>query len=161
MSELLCRLIRLALLLNVRFMCSDLSHWNICLSFHVYFLFSSPVLCCCVNVCVLKGFEVAGRKQGIHKRRIWLKISSSGLKILDERTGVSQARDFPTCVVLSSNCSAPFRLIVSLKMTDSSVDSSCLDCIIKVFYYTAVYFPKLENLKRWRWYLHKCWGSVS
>uniref|UniRef100_A0A3P9CJQ9 PID domain-containing protein n=1 Tax=Maylandia zebra TaxID=106582 RepID=A0A3P9CJQ9_9CICH len=65
----------------------------------------------------LKGFEVAGRKQGIHKRRIWLKISSSGLKILDERTGVSQARDFPTCVVLSSNCSAPFRLIVSLKMT--------------------------------------------
>uniref|UniRef100_A0A3Q2WWG1 PID domain-containing protein n=1 Tax=Haplochromis burtoni TaxID=8153 RepID=A0A3Q2WWG1_HAPBU len=35
----------------------------------------------------LKGFEVAGRKQGIHKRRIWLKISSSGLKILDERTG--------------------------------------------------------------------------
>uniref|UniRef100_A0AAX7UBH2 PID domain-containing protein n=1 Tax=Astatotilapia calliptera TaxID=8154 RepID=A0AAX7UBH2_ASTCA len=38
----------------------------------------------------LKGFEVAGRKQGIHKRRIWLKISSSGLKILDERTGVSQ-----------------------------------------------------------------------
>uniref|UniRef100_A0A3Q0R8I9 PID domain-containing protein n=1 Tax=Amphilophus citrinellus TaxID=61819 RepID=A0A3Q0R8I9_AMPCI len=36
----------------------------------------------------LKGFEVALRKQGVHKKRIWLKISSSGLKILDERTGV-------------------------------------------------------------------------
>uniref|UniRef100_A0A3P9QI11 PID domain-containing protein n=1 Tax=Poecilia reticulata TaxID=8081 RepID=A0A3P9QI11_POERE len=38
----------------------------------------------------LKGFEVSARKQGQHKMRIWLKISSSGLKILDERTGVSQ-----------------------------------------------------------------------
>ncbi|XP_014878040.1 disabled homolog 2-like isoform X2 [Poecilia latipinna] len=36
----------------------------------------------------LKGFEVSARKQGQHKMRIWLKISSSGLKILDERTGI-------------------------------------------------------------------------
>ncbi|XP_043984471.1 disabled homolog 2-like isoform X2 [Gambusia affinis] len=36
----------------------------------------------------LKGFEVSARKQGQHKMRIWLKISSSGLKILDERTGM-------------------------------------------------------------------------
>lgn len=40
-------------------------------------------------VLVLKGFEVAARKQGKHKIKIWLKISNSGLKILDERTGVS------------------------------------------------------------------------
>lgn len=36
----------------------------------------------------LKGFEVSARRQGIHKQRVWLKISSGGLKILDERTGV-------------------------------------------------------------------------
>ncbi|XP_024861121.1 disabled homolog 2 isoform X2 [Kryptolebias marmoratus] len=36
----------------------------------------------------LKGLEAAARKQGKHKPRIWLKISSSGLKILDERTGI-------------------------------------------------------------------------
>ncbi|XP_023195792.1 disabled homolog 2-like isoform X1 [Xiphophorus maculatus] len=36
----------------------------------------------------LKGFEVSARKRGQHKMRIWLKISSSGLKILDERTGI-------------------------------------------------------------------------
>lgn len=35
----------------------------------------------------LKGFEISARRQGIHKQRVWLKISSSGLKILDERTG--------------------------------------------------------------------------
>ncbi|XP_035502435.2 disabled homolog 2-like isoform X2 [Scophthalmus maximus] len=35
----------------------------------------------------LKGFEAAARKQGKHKQRVWLKVFSSGLKILDERTG--------------------------------------------------------------------------
>lgn len=36
----------------------------------------------------LKGFEVSARRQGIHKQRVWLKVSTSGVKILDERTGV-------------------------------------------------------------------------
>ncbi|KAM9762040.1 uncharacterized protein ACNS7B_004253 [Menidia menidia] len=36
----------------------------------------------------LKGFEAAARKQGKHKLRIWLKICSSGLKIVDERSGI-------------------------------------------------------------------------
>uniref|UniRef100_A0A3B5LB53 PID domain-containing protein n=1 Tax=Xiphophorus couchianus TaxID=32473 RepID=A0A3B5LB53_9TELE len=45
----------------------------------------------------LKGFEVSARKRGQHKMRIWLKISSSGLKILDERTGVSQT--FHLCYI--------------------------------------------------------------
>lgn len=35
----------------------------------------------------LKGFEAAFRKQGRHKQRVWLKICSSGVRILDERTG--------------------------------------------------------------------------
>ncbi|XP_023282244.1 disabled homolog 2-like [Seriola lalandi dorsalis] len=35
----------------------------------------------------LKGFEAAARKQGKHKQRVWLKVSSTGLKIVDERTG--------------------------------------------------------------------------
>uniref|UniRef100_A0A3Q3KF19 PID domain-containing protein n=1 Tax=Monopterus albus TaxID=43700 RepID=A0A3Q3KF19_MONAL len=44
---------------------------------------------CWDSMMKLKGFEAAGRKQGKHKQRIWLKISSNGLKIVDERTGVS------------------------------------------------------------------------
>ncbi|XP_042369518.1 disabled homolog 2-like [Plectropomus leopardus] len=42
---------------------------------------------CWDSMMKLKGFEAAARKQGRHKQRVWLKISSSGLKILDERTG--------------------------------------------------------------------------
>uniref|UniRef100_A0AAQ4PMU6 PID domain-containing protein n=1 Tax=Gasterosteus aculeatus aculeatus TaxID=481459 RepID=A0AAQ4PMU6_GASAC len=33
------------------------------------------------------GFEAAARRQGRHKLRVWLKVSQSGLKIVDERTG--------------------------------------------------------------------------
>lgn len=36
-----------------------------------------------------QGCEAAARRQGKHKLRVWLNVSSSGLKILDERTGVS------------------------------------------------------------------------
>uniref|UniRef100_A0A3Q2CDW6 PID domain-containing protein n=1 Tax=Cyprinodon variegatus TaxID=28743 RepID=A0A3Q2CDW6_CYPVA len=43
---------------------------------------------CLDSMMKLKGFEVAERKMGKHKMKIWLKISSNGLKILDERTGV-------------------------------------------------------------------------
>lgn len=35
-----------------------------------------------------QGFEAAARRQGKHKQKVWLKITSTGLKILDERTGV-------------------------------------------------------------------------
>lgn len=42
---------------------------------------------CWDSMMKLKGFEVAARKQGKHKQRVWLKVSSSGLKIVDERTG--------------------------------------------------------------------------
>lgn len=53
-----------------------------------------------------QGLEVAARTQGKHKQRVWLKISSSGLKIVDERTGVSVTKPLPDlslapcCVVL-------------------------------------------------------------
>ncbi|KAM3619620.1 uncharacterized protein V6R79_010952 [Siganus canaliculatus] len=42
---------------------------------------------CIDSMMKLKGFEVAGRRQGRHKQRVWLKISFSGVKILDEKTG--------------------------------------------------------------------------
>uniref|UniRef100_A0A3B4ZCK4 PID domain-containing protein n=1 Tax=Stegastes partitus TaxID=144197 RepID=A0A3B4ZCK4_9TELE len=44
---------------------------------------------CWDSMMKMKGIEVAARKQGKHKQRVWLKISNSGLKIVDERTGVS------------------------------------------------------------------------
>ncbi|XP_069735926.1 disabled homolog 2 isoform X2 [Phaenicophaeus curvirostris] len=36
----------------------------------------------------LKGMAVAARSQGQHKQRIWVNISLSGIKIVDEKTGV-------------------------------------------------------------------------
>ncbi|XP_036384913.1 disabled homolog 2-like isoform X1 [Megalops cyprinoides] len=36
----------------------------------------------------LKGMAVAARSQGKHKQRIWVNISLSGIKIIDEKTGV-------------------------------------------------------------------------
>lgn len=38
---------------------------------------------------------VAARSQGKHKQRIWINISLSGIKIIDERSGVSSAVSFP------------------------------------------------------------------
>ncbi|XP_062306945.1 disabled homolog 2-like [Osmerus eperlanus] len=43
---------------------------------------------CLDSMMKLKGQEVAGRSQGKHKQRVWLKVSTAGLKIVDERTGV-------------------------------------------------------------------------
>ncbi|XP_077964379.1 uncharacterized protein LOC144411443 isoform X2 [Gasterosteus aculeatus] len=42
---------------------------------------------CWDSMMKLKGFEAAARRQGRHKLRVWLKVSQSGLKIVDERTG--------------------------------------------------------------------------
>ncbi|XP_034565134.1 disabled homolog 2 isoform X2 [Notolabrus celidotus] len=36
----------------------------------------------------MKGMAVAARSQGKHKQRIWVNISMSGIKIIDERSGV-------------------------------------------------------------------------
>ncbi|KAM6111538.1 disabled homolog 2-like [Phoenicopterus ruber ruber] len=36
----------------------------------------------------LKGMAVAARSQGQHKQKIWVNISFSGIKIIDEKTGV-------------------------------------------------------------------------
>ncbi|NWI32052.1 DAB2 protein, partial [Sula dactylatra] len=36
----------------------------------------------------LKGMTVAARSQGQHKQKIWVNISLSGIKIIDEKTGV-------------------------------------------------------------------------
>lgn len=36
-----------------------------------------------------QGMAVAARSQGKHKQRIWVNISLSGIKIIDERSGVS------------------------------------------------------------------------
>ncbi|XP_028301333.1 disabled homolog 1-like isoform X2 [Gouania willdenowi] len=42
---------------------------------------------CYDSMMKLKGFEEAARRQGRHKKRVWLKICSRSLKIVDERTG--------------------------------------------------------------------------
>ncbi|KAI1891835.1 hypothetical protein AGOR_G00147830 [Albula goreensis] len=42
---------------------------------------------CLDSMMKLKGWEVAGRQQGQHKQRVWLKVSSAGVRIVDERTG--------------------------------------------------------------------------
>ncbi|NXP05490.1 DAB2 protein, partial [Thinocorus orbignyianus] len=36
----------------------------------------------------LKGMAVAARSQGQHKQKIWMNVSLSGIKIIDEKTGV-------------------------------------------------------------------------
>uniref|UniRef100_A0A3Q3W5U2 PID domain-containing protein n=1 Tax=Mola mola TaxID=94237 RepID=A0A3Q3W5U2_MOLML len=41
----------------------------------------------------LKGMAVAARSQGKHKQRIWINISLSGIKIIDERSGVIEHED--------------------------------------------------------------------
>ncbi|KAJ7993333.1 hypothetical protein DPEC_G00271340 [Dallia pectoralis] len=43
---------------------------------------------CLDSMMKLKGQEVAARNQGRHKQRVWLKVSSAAVKIMDERTGV-------------------------------------------------------------------------
>ncbi|GAB0207294.1 disabled 2-like [Grus japonensis] len=40
------------------------------------------------SVMKLKGMAVAARSQGQHKQKIWVNISLSGIKIIDEKTGV-------------------------------------------------------------------------
>lgn len=35
-----------------------------------------------------QGMAAAARSQGQHKQRIWVNISLSGIKIIDEKTGV-------------------------------------------------------------------------
>lgn len=42
-----------------------------------------------VYVFLWQGMAVAARSQGQHKQRIWVNISLSGIKIIDEKTGVS------------------------------------------------------------------------
>uniref|UniRef100_A0A4W6CH35 PID domain-containing protein n=1 Tax=Lates calcarifer TaxID=8187 RepID=A0A4W6CH35_LATCA len=54
---------------------------------------------CWDSMMKLKGFEAAARRQGKHKQRVWLKVSSAGLKILDERTGVRHIHlNSPNCL---------------------------------------------------------------
>ncbi len=43
---------------------------------------------CSVLVCI-QGMAIAARSQGKHKQRIWVNISLTGIKIVDEKTGVS------------------------------------------------------------------------
>lgn len=41
----------------------------------------------------VQGMAIAARSQGKHKQRIWVNISLTGIKIVDERTGVSSFVD--------------------------------------------------------------------
>lgn len=69
-----------------------------------------------------QGFAAAARSQGKHKQRIWLKISSSGLKIMDERSGVSHlTRHFSLFLLIVLYCSISTlpRLDVILKPVQS------------------------------------------
>lgn len=51
-----------------------------------------------------QGMAVAARSQGKHKQRIWVNISLSGIKIIDERSGVSSAIFFHHCrITLTSS----------------------------------------------------------
>lgn len=43
----------------------------------------------------LQGMAVAARSQGKHKQRIWVNISMSGIKIVDEKSGVSPTHFLP------------------------------------------------------------------
>ncbi|KAJ8374729.1 hypothetical protein SKAU_G00053090 [Synaphobranchus kaupii] len=45
---------------------------------------------CLDSMMKLKGWEAAGRRQGQHKQRVWLKVSSTAVRIIDERTGVTE-----------------------------------------------------------------------
>uniref|UniRef100_A0A3P8WVB0 PID domain-containing protein n=1 Tax=Cynoglossus semilaevis TaxID=244447 RepID=A0A3P8WVB0_CYNSE len=42
---------------------------------------------CWDSMMKLKGMEIAARRQGKHKKRVWLKVFSTSLKILDDRSG--------------------------------------------------------------------------
>uniref|UniRef100_A0A3Q1FV68 PID domain-containing protein n=1 Tax=Acanthochromis polyacanthus TaxID=80966 RepID=A0A3Q1FV68_9TELE len=55
---------------------------------------------CYESMMKLKGLEEAARKQGKHKQRVLLKISYGGLKIVDEKTGVSLSFLCPHCAIL-------------------------------------------------------------
>ncbi len=56
----------------------------------IILLLMVQLLCgnCSVLVCI-QGMAIAARSQGKHKQRIWVNISLTGIKIVDERTGVS------------------------------------------------------------------------
>lgn len=45
-------------------------------------------ICLSKHLC-LQGMAIAARSQGKHKQRIWVNISLTGIKIVDEKTGVS------------------------------------------------------------------------
>ncbi|XP_066551944.1 disabled homolog 2 isoform X2 [Amia ocellicauda] len=45
---------------------------------------------CLDSMMKLKGWEVASRNKGQHKQRIWLKVSTAGVKIIDEKTGLPE-----------------------------------------------------------------------
>uniref|UniRef100_A0A3B3B9G4 PID domain-containing protein n=1 Tax=Oryzias melastigma TaxID=30732 RepID=A0A3B3B9G4_ORYME len=53
---------------------------------------------CWDSMMKLKGLEAVARRQGKHKQKIWLKISSSGLKIVEERTGVICLLSLHLCI---------------------------------------------------------------
>lgn len=44
---------------------------------------------------------VAARSQGKHKQRIWINISMSGIKIIDEKSGVSSAVSLQDCQIIT------------------------------------------------------------
>lgn len=46
---------------------------------------------------LFQGMAVAARSQGKHKQRIWVNISMSGIKIIDEKSGVSNAVSLHYC----------------------------------------------------------------
>uniref|UniRef100_A0A671QAE9 Disabled homolog 2-like n=1 Tax=Sinocyclocheilus anshuiensis TaxID=1608454 RepID=A0A671QAE9_9TELE len=50
----------------------------------------------------LKGMAIAARSQGKHKQRIWVNISLTGIKIVDEKTGVSKIILFRLLYVLNT-----------------------------------------------------------
>ncbi|XP_068174576.1 disabled homolog 2-like [Antennarius striatus] len=75
---------------------------------------------CWDSMMKLKGLEEAVRRQGKHKQRIWLKVSSSGLKIVDEKTGaVLQDHDRSRITSLMKDQSDPRALAYVYQHHDS------------------------------------------
>lgn len=54
---------------------------------------------------------VAARSQGKHKQRIWVNISMAGIKIIDEKSGVSTvySQTLVSVVTPVKNCEAEHR----------------------------------------------------
>lgn len=58
-------------------------------------------LCVCVFLCCPQGIAAAARSKGEHKQKVFLTVSFGGIKIYDEKTGVSSEANVSVFVCVS------------------------------------------------------------